>query len=59
MKFKKHPRHGEHLYSTRGQGQGNDKTRKILTKKAPKLSSFYILKGKRRNHQTMLFYNMP
>ena len=36
LKFKKYPRHGGHVYSIRRQGQGNDETRKILSKKAQK-----------------------
>ena len=36
FKFKKYPRHGGHVYSIQRQGQGNDETRKILTKKAQK-----------------------
>ena len=34
LKFKKYPMHGRHVYSIQRQGQGNDETRKILTKKA-------------------------
>ena len=34
LKFKKHPRHGGHIYSIQRQGHENDDTRKILTKKA-------------------------
>ena len=36
FKFKKYPRHGGHVYSIRRQGQGNDETKKLLTKKAQK-----------------------
>ena len=34
LKFKKNLRHGGHVYSIGRQGQGNDETSKILTKKA-------------------------
>ena len=36
LKFKKNLRHGGHVNSIRRQGQGNDETSKILTKKAQK-----------------------
>ena len=36
LKFKKYRRHGGHVYNIRRQGQGNDETSKILTKKAQK-----------------------
>ena len=36
LKFKKYHRHGGHVYSIQTQGQGNDETSKILTKKAQK-----------------------
>ena len=36
FKFKKYPRHGGHVCSIQRQGQGNDETRIILTKKAQK-----------------------
>ena len=36
LKFKKYPMHGGHVYSIQRQEQGNDETRKILTKMTQK-----------------------
>ena len=44
LKFKKNLRHGGHVYRIRSQGQGNDETSKILTKKT-KLNVPLYFKG--------------